>query len=1128
MAKQQAHRQAELPIDGPEPPPDQPARDLIVQELDQNVLVEAAAGTGKTTSLVARMVNLIRQGKCQVGSLAAVTFTRKAAAELRGRVQVELENALRGAAGIEKERLDDAVKHVERAFLGTIHSFCARMLRERPVEAGVDSNFAELDDAQDRELRRQAWSEHLERLVTARDPVLDELEELGVDIGELAPTFERFADYPDVAEWPAPAVPVPDPEPLLAALRSYVAHIASIMPSLPIESGNDRLIPHYRRLLRAVRQTDFETPADLVAVLAPFVSSFRDEPSEPSIVQKQWPGGKAQAETEKARWIAFGQHHATPYIQALRRARYRVVLNALRPAVLAYDRLRQEGGWLNFQDLLLAAARLLRESTAIRQYFRKRFTHLLIDEFQDTDPIQAQVMLLLTAGDPGETDWRRCRPVPGSLFVVGDPKQSIYRFRRADIVTYNEVKRIIESTGGTVVSLTANFRSASSLVEWINESFNRRFPPAPTQFAPVYSALQVGRRDERSGDLAGLYVLKAPGGKKAEILANESQIVARTLRHALDSGRKVPRAVRERGEPDAAQPGDFLIVTRNKASLSQYAAALQALGVPHQVTGGTALNELAELPLLCACLKALVHPDDPIALVAVLRSELFGLSDSALYQFKRAGGRFSFRQPIPSRGLSPDNAQAIGDAMHRLERYLGWLDSLPAVTAIEQIADDLGLPARACAAPGGDVRAGSLAKVIELCRWVQHEQLSIVDMVEYLERLVTADEKYDGISVRPPEAPVVRLMNLHKVKGLEAPVVFLADPTGKYEHPIDLHIDRSSDRVRGYMAVYAPRPEIGFTQPRLIACPLEWARFEEAERDFLEAENERLLYVAATRSGTCLVVSGRDKRPAENPWRSLAEDLAAHELHQDPGPQPAPSRPQVSVGLADVEAGASAISQRWSAVGKPTYRVEAVKAAALAGASSPSESQFRAEASGAKPVDVEPAEPATQAERGVDWGQDMHNLLDAAIRRPDRDLESLARSLLREAERDEHDDHWLQQLLKTARKVQQSEIWKRARASSRILSEIPFTMLAKTEDDEARSGVQTLKRGAIDLAFFEGGGWIIVDYKTDRVTDRSVAAKVEYYRPQVQGYVEAWQSLVNEPVIESGLFFTSLDRYISL
>jgi ATP-dependent helicase/nuclease subunit A len=257
-------------------PPDQAARDLIVRELDRNVLVEAAAGTGKTTSLVARIVNLIRQGKCQLDSLAAVTFTRKAAAELHGRVQVELEKAVREATGVEKERLADAVKHVERAFLGTIHSFCARMLRERPVEAQVDSEFVELDDAQDSKLRRQAWSEHLERLIAAEDPVLEELVHLGVEIGELRTTFERFADFPDVAEWPAAVVPVPDPEPVLTALRSYVQHISAIEPTLPLDPGNDKLIPQYRRLLRSVRHTDFESPDELLTVLASFVSSSLD------------------------------------------------------------------------------------------------------------------------------------------------------------------------------------------------------------------------------------------------------------------------------------------------------------------------------------------------------------------------------------------------------------------------------------------------------------------------------------------------------------------------------------------------------------------------------------------------------------------------------------------------------------------------------------------------------------------------------------------------------------------------------------------------------------------------------------------------------------------------------------
>jgi ATP-dependent helicase/nuclease subunit A len=311
----------------------------------------------------------------------------------------------------------------------------------------------------------------------------------------------------------------------------------------------------------------------------------------------------------------------------------------------------------------------------------------------------------------------------------------------------------------------------------------------------------------------------------------------------------------------------------------------------------------------------------------------------------------------------------------------------------------------------------------------------------------------------------------------------------------------------------------------LIACPLEWARFEEAERDFLEAENERLLYVAATRSGTCLVVSGRDKRPGDNPWRSLVEDLAGQKQHEDPGPQIAPSRSRVGVELADVEDAVSEINNRWLVVRNATYRVEAVKAAALGQASSRTDLQLGATSSGAKPVDVEPAEPTRQAERGVAWGQDMHKLLDVAMRRRDRDLESLARSLAQEGELEEHDEDWVQQLVKTAHKVRQSEIWKRALSSKRVFAEIPFTMLAESDDAAAMPAVQTLRRGAIDLAFFEGGGWVIVDYKTDRVTESSVGDKVEYYRPQVQGYAEAWASLVHEPVIESGLYFTSLDRY---
>ena len=287
-------------------------------------------------------------------------------------------------------------------------------------------------------------------------------------------------------EWPAEEIAIPDPEPVVTALRHYVDHIKALEPSLPLDAGNDKLIPAYRRLPRAGAQADLKRPADLLAVLAPFLSG------PPTVVQKNWPGGKAQAVAETEAWVRFAAINATPYVQSLRRIRYALIMKAIRPAVEVYDRMRRDAGGLNFQDLLLTAAKMLRGSDATRRYFRKRFTHLLIDEFQDTDPIQAEVMMLLTAGDPTETDWRRCRPVPGSLFVVGDPKQSIYRFRRADIVTYSEVKRIIVESGGLSISLTANFRATAPLVEWVNQAFGKRFPSAATAVAPSILRCRLG------------------------------------------------------------------------------------------------------------------------------------------------------------------------------------------------------------------------------------------------------------------------------------------------------------------------------------------------------------------------------------------------------------------------------------------------------------------------------------------------------------------------------------------------------------------------------------------------------------------------------------------------------------
>jgi ATP-dependent helicase/nuclease subunit A len=661
------------------------------------------------------------------------------------------------------------------------------------------------------------------------------------------------------------------------------------------------------------------------------------------------------------------------------------------------------------------------------------------------------------------------------------------------------------------------------LVDWVNTTFSGRFPATATEVAPAYSPLQVGRVDEREGEYSGLYRLQSLGENKQAILATEPRILAQTIRHAIDTGRKIPRSLREHDNPDAAQPGDFLIVTRNTKNLSGYARELQALGVPHQVTGGTSLNELEELALLGTCLRSLIRPDDSVALVAALRSELFGISDLALYEFKQAGGKFAFHEPVPLKGFSSGHRESIACAFDRLKRYDAWLYHLPAAASIEKIADDAGLIARAAAAPGGDIRAGSLAKAFELVRAAQATQLSTLELLEYLERLATGDQKHDGMSVRPAEGSSVRLMNLHKVKGLEAPVVFLADPTGNYEHPINLHIDRAGKTVRGYMAVYAPRGEDSSAQPRPIALPPDWAKQEDAETSFLRAESERLLYVAATRAGTCLVVSERAKRPKENPWHSLAETLADREPLQDPGAQVAPRRPEVSVSVDDVKSARDEINKRWAQICEPTFEVRAIKELAIKEKQTDSEPKGEAITAIAQVLLSEEPEDQQPDETGVAWGEDIHELLEAAMRGRDAGLASLARSLTRERDGVVDEDRRVQRLLECVRAVQKSEIWKRAQMSQQTLPEVPIMMMQQAA--ETSGARPLLLRGVIDLAFRESEGWVIVDYKTDQSNDKSLAALVEHYRPQVESYADAWTKLVGEPVHEIGLFFTRANRY---
>ena len=1067
--------------------PDAAVRRKIEEDLDTNYLVEAAAGTGKTTSMVRRMVALVASGKASAPGIAAVTFTRKAASELKVRFVLQMEEACgKAIKGGDEDRaayLMSALETSGRCFVGTIHSFCARLLRERPVEAGVDPAFTEMDEYEDERLRRVSWEEQITGL--ADEVVRDRILAAGLSPGELFSFFETVAGHPDVDRWPAPDPVPPDMTGALEEFRRYLAHIDALLSQLPDEWGSDTLIPRLRRIHRMARNArDLADPLILFKILETFGLKVVAR-------NKFYPGEKEQAQGEAERWVRFNEAVAAPAVGRFMEYRYAVAIQAVLPAVDRYRHMRTLQGSLNYGDLLLKAAEMLRENPEVRRFFQRRYRRLLVDEFQDTDPVQAEVMMLLTSTDTGERDWKKCTPRPGSLFVVGDPKQSIYRFRRADIMIYNEVRSIITGRGGgEKLNLSANFRSRPELLDWVNSVFEPWFPPEETDVAPRYVNLETGRHydgDRSPVDLSGIRTIPIPArcSNKDLVMRYEPERIARTIRNLVDSGATLT------GKDGLTRPctyGDFLVVTMKKEHLSPFSSAMDRWNIPHQVTGGAALGEVPQLYDLYLAVRSAARPHDPVALVAVLKSGMFGFSDADLLAYRLAGGEFRWDRPVPA-GLHAELTERFSDVTKRLSGYARWLATLPVVPAMERMAEDLGLTAMAAIQADGDLRAGSLYKALEVLRSAAALRPLLDNVLETFRLLITGEEAHDGMAARPEPPSLVRVMNLHKVKGLEAPVVFLATPVGNWSTAPSLHIVRDGEEVIGYAEVAGAGG--GWGRPPVVALPPgwddTWAPLEEA---FLQAELTRLLYVAATRAGSMLVISQMEKGGGSHPWSFFSDHLqGAPELSDPEGIEP-PDLSEKELG-PDGDGDPSKYPQKWKNLLRPGY-----------------EKSFPSR-------HVAPGkdhQPPTE-EHAANRGTVIHTLLKATMNDPEAELTPLAKSLLTNMEMPLD---LAEQYSAIVRAVVNSDIlWPRAQGARKLFTEVPYTYL-KSEDP-----VPVLEPGVMDLVFKEIDGWVIVDYKTGRMAP-------ERYRPQLEAYREAWEAMGCGKVKEIGLYFVDHGEYVKL
>lgn len=874
-----------------EPLKDAEARARIREDFATTLVVEAAAGTGKTTELVRRIAGLLRVGEATLDRVVAVTFTDKAAGEMKLRLRGELERERQDpAAGeAERERLEAALEALETAHIGTIHSFCLDLLRERPVEASVDPAFeivaeprpllerafdkwyqAALDDPPEA-LRRVLATRRWSREEGPRDMLVGAAEQL---------VERRDFDTP----WARPAF---DRRARIDALVAEVAAVGAL--SEQSKSPKDHLARALRRLKRfadeveqreRVRERDHDRLELELGQLARDRDAFQGKG-----YGKQYGEGLSRDEVLARResvreslesFVSDAEADLAASLQAM-----------LREVVDAYQGLKQRAGALDYLDMLVCVRDMVRNEPAVRRELQQRFSHLFVDEFQDTDPLQAEILLLIAADDPACDLYLEARPVPGKLFVVGDPKQAIYRFRRADVVLYQRIKDQLQRGGADVLYLTTSFRSLPAIQGAVNAAFEGEMTGGEEGWQADYVPLH--RHREPRARQPAVIALPVPDpysdyGNLANtaIRASEPEAVAAFVAWLVgESGWKV--AERRGGEETLVdvEARHVCLLFRGFHSYWEgdvtrpYVRGLEARKIPHVLVGGRAYHGREEVLALRAALTAIEWPHDELSVYATLRGPFFSFGDDALFRYRRARGRLhplAKPEPEPKDELAGEEA-AIADTLALLASLHRRRNRRPIAATIHELLETTRAHAAIAIWPTGEQALANILRAMDDARRFEHGGgTSFRAFVEHLDEGARRG--------RGAEAPVleegtdgVRIMTVHGAKGLEFPVVILCD------------MAKARSNKRPSRHVDAARRLWAFSLAGCMPADLREQTDQVLAQD--DAEAVRVAYVAATRAKDLLVVPGvgDSRRPG---WLDPlnAAIYPAHDAWRDAEPAP--------------------------------------------------------------------------------------------------------------------------------------------------------------------------------------------------------------------------------------------------
>ncbi len=1087
---------------------------------DRNVVVVAGAGTGKTTILVNRILNLLLRepSPLAITEIVALTFTNKAATEMKQRLRAqllrltdqddELIETFRIRCHLSAEQISErataALEEMEKSQIGTLHSFAAHLLRLHPMESGIDPSFQEDDGARFKELFHSCWDRWLDDELGSSGPQHDRWRRVlaGTSLEDLRQFTAALAgDFVDLDELERQCCSS-SPE---GALRDWV--LATQGRAATILAGQDRL-PRRKAeqmLAAAVRSLELlldEGPAGLDKLTQ----------EERAVLEKDL--GKAPAGWDEGTFqeadsiIGLAQQ-----LLAVDQSYFHEVVALVRPFLALVQRRFLTSGWIAFDGLLARAKTLLRDHPSVRARIKQAYRAILVDEFQDTDPVQYEIILYLgeRAGSH-QTAWHDVDLEPGKLFIVGDPKQSIYAFRRADIEAFERVVEKIRAGGGGIYSLVTNFRSDGAVLDVVNNVFDRLFHLTEhVQPANERLAVRPQRKPEVSVSGAQLRLV-TPGEEDEEFDVQaatraEAEALARWLKEELLASTTV--ADRERRE-GPLQPGHIALIFRKLTQAQVYLDALRRYDIAYITDGEKHFYRRQEIIDFVNLLRVIDNRHDTIALVGILRSPLGGLADRDLLALQQVEG-LDYQQRGRLSGWNHPQAALVGRLYERLAELQRLAPLLPVPDAIDLIFDRLPVLELAAASLHGEQAVANLRKTRDMAESLaDRPHLTLTGFVDLMMTRVSEQPDEAESALAEESLDAVRVLTIHKAKGLEFPVVILPglhQGSKNLRKGPSIHHDWSS---RCYSLQMGGRSNLG-----ALLVGMKMAAREEAEQ-------RRLLYVGMTRARDLLVLSGgQTSKPGHDTVLSLLGEAMTDEA--------TPSEDnRICIGTSRLtrvttEAPVAVRRRRQeplsAMVQKPALGPILIRRRARKVEWETSRTTPRRLTPSSLP-DRKPEALAFRAGTGREAnlsrliGISAHAVLEQwDFTGPLAAIGAIIEQALRRTVAQDHPELMAavrEDLTLLFERFLSSEPYKMLQRATVLGREVPFVMPL---------GEGQTMEGVIDLIYRLDGRIWIADYKTDDVALADVPSRVDRYRPQAESYAQAVATALGLSSVSSQLIF---------